>query len=40
MSNDTERMRFAVSLMSNDKIAELIKIAIEELNQRKEKENG
>ena len=38
MSN--ENLKFAVSLMSNEKLAELIEIAIEELNQRKVKKDG
>mgnify|MGYP003292471547 CR=1 FL=1 len=35
MSSETENLKFAVSLMSNEKLAELIEIAIEELNKRK-----
>lgn len=35
MSKETENLKFAVSLMSNEKLAELIEIAIEELNKRK-----
>ena len=40
MHKDTENLKFAISLMSNEKIAALIEIAINELNKRKEKENG
>lgn len=35
MSKESENLKFAVSLMSNEKLAKLIEIAIEELNKRK-----
>lgn len=37
MPKDTENLKFAVSLMSDEKLAALIEIAIDELNERKEK---
>ena len=38
MLKDTENLKFAVSLMSDEKLTALIEIAIDELNERKEKD--